>query len=50
MTPIITKLSEVVKQYSFRQKQQNKDINIDHDVEYRLWPYPARAATITEIE
>jgi len=50
MTPIITKLAEVVKQYSFREKQQNQGINIDHDVEYRLWPHPARVATIIEIE
>jgi len=50
MTPIIPKLVEIVKQYSFREKQQYQDINIDHDVEYRLWPHPARAATITEIE
>jgi hypothetical protein len=50
MTPIIAKIAEVVKQHSFREKQQNQDINIDHDVEYRLWPHPARAATITEIE
>jgi hypothetical protein len=50
MTPIITKLSELVKQYSLRDKLQNQDINFDHDAEYRLWPHPARAATITEIE
>ena len=50
MTPIIPKLVDIVKQYSFREKQQNQDINIAHDVEYRLWPHPARAATITEIE
>jgi len=50
MIPIITKLAEVVKQYSFREKQQNQGINIDHDVEYRLWPHPARVATIIEIE
>jgi hypothetical protein len=50
MTPIILKLAEVVKQYSFREKQQNQDINNDQDVEYRLWPHPARATTITEIE
>ena len=50
MTPIITKPAEVVKQYSFREKQQNQGINIDHDVEYRLWPHSARVATITEIE
>jgi ribonuclease HI len=50
MTPIITKLSEVVKKYSFRQKQQNQDINIDHDVDYRLWPHPAIAVTITEVD
>jgi len=36
MTPIIPELVEVVKQYSFREKQQNQDINIDDDVEYRL--------------
>jgi ribonuclease HI len=50
MTPIILKLAEVVKQYSFRKKQLNQDINNDQDVEYRLWPHPARATTITEIE
>jgi len=50
MTPIIPKLAEIVKQYSFRGKQQNQDINIDQDIEYRLWPHPARAVTIKEIE
>ena len=50
MTPIITKLAEVVKQYSFREKHQNQGINIDPDMEYRLWPHPARVATIIEIE
>ena len=50
MTPIITKLSEAVKQYSYREKQQNQDMNIDYDVEYRLWPHPARTPTITETE
>jgi len=50
MTPIITKLSEAVKQYSYREKQHNQDINIDYDVEYRLWPHRARTPTITETE
>ena len=50
MTPIILKLEEVVKQYSFREKQHHQATNIDYDVEYRQWPHPARAGTITEIE
>jgi ribonuclease HI len=50
MTPIILKLEEVVKQYSFREKQLNQDTTNDHEVEYKLWPHTARTATITEIE
>jgi hypothetical protein len=50
MTPIILKLAEVVKHYSFREKQQNLDINNDQDVDNRLWPHPSRSTTITEIE
>jgi ribonuclease HI len=50
MKPIIAKLSEAVKLHSFREKQQNQDLNIDHDVEYRLWPHPARTPTITVTE
>jgi hypothetical protein len=50
ITSIILKLAEVVRQYSFREKQQNQDINNDQDVEYKLWPHPARAITTTEVE
>ena len=50
MTPIILKLEEVVKQYSFREKQHHEATNIDYDVEYRQWPHLVRAGTITEIE
>ena len=50
MTPIILKLEEVVKQYSFREKQHHEVTNIDYDVEYRQWPHLVRAGTITEIE
>jgi len=50
MTPITLKLEEVVKQYTFRDKQQQQDINLNHDVEHRHWPHPANAISITEIE
>jgi hypothetical protein len=47
--PIILKLEEVVKQYTFRDKQQQKAINLDHDVEHRHWPHPVKAVSIIEI-
>jgi acetyl/propionyl-CoA carboxylase alpha subunit len=50
MTPTILKLEEVVKQYTFRDKQQQQHKNLDHDVEHRLWPHPAKAISVTEIE
>ena len=50
MTPIVLKLEEVFKQYTFRDKQQQQHKNLDHDVEHRLWPHPAKAISITEIE
>jgi hypothetical protein len=50
ITPIILKLEEVFKQYSFREKRLSQDTTNDHEVEYKLWPHPARTATITEIE
>jgi hypothetical protein len=50
VTAIILKLEEIVKQYSFREKQPNQDTTNDHEVEYKLWPHPAKTATITEIE
>jgi len=35
-TPIILKFEEVVKQYTFRNKQQQQAINLDYEIEYRL--------------
>jgi hypothetical protein len=50
MTPVILKLEEVVKQNAFRDKQQQQAINLDYDVEHRIWPHPARVVSIKEIE
>jgi hypothetical protein len=50
MTPIILKLKEVVKQYTFRNKQQLQAINLDYDVEHRHWPHLAKVVSIKEIE
>jgi hypothetical protein len=50
MTPIILKLEEVVKKYTFRDKQQQQAINLDYDVEHRHWPHPAKVVSIKEIE
>jgi len=47
-TPIILKLEEVVKQYTFRNKQQQQPINLDYELEYRLWSHPAKAISIIE--
>jgi len=47
-TPIILKLEELVKQYTFRDKQQQQAINLDYEVEYRLWPHPAKSISIIE--
>ena len=50
MTPIILKLEEVVKQYTFRDKQQQQGGNLDHDVEYKKWMHPAKVKPIKEAE
>jgi len=50
MTPIILKLEEVVKQYTFRDKQQQQGGNLDHDVEYKKWMHPAKVIPIKEAE
>ena len=42
MTPIVLKLEEVVKQYTLKVKQQQQAINLDHDVEHKYWPHPAK--------
>jgi len=47
-THIILKLEEVVKQYTFRGKQQQQAINLDYEVEYRPWLHPAKALSIIE--
>jgi len=38
----------LVKQYTFRDKQQQQAINLDYEVEYRLWLHPAKAISIIE--
>jgi len=50
MTPTILKLEEVVKQYTFKDKQQHQAINLDYDVEHRYWPHLAKVVSIKEIE
>ena len=50
MTPIILKLEEVVKRHSLKGKPHHQAINLDHDVEYKHWPHPAKAVTIKEVE
>jgi len=50
MTPIILKLEELIKQYTFRDKQHQQDEILDHDLEHSHWPHPAKAISITEIE
>jgi len=47
-TPIILKLEKVVKQFTFRDKQQQQAINLDYEVEYKLWPHPAKTISIIE--
>jgi hypothetical protein len=46
MTPIVLKLEEVVKQYTFKVKQQQQAINLNHDIEHRYWPQPAKVISI----
>jgi hypothetical protein len=43
-------MEEVVKQYTFKVKQQQQAINLDHDVEHRYWPHPAKVILIQEVE
>jgi ribonuclease HI len=50
MTPIVLKLEEVVEQYTFKAKQQQQAINLDHDVEHRYWSHPAKVISIQEVE
>ena len=50
MTPIVLKLEEVVKQYTLKVKQQQQAINLDHDVEHKYWPHPAKVISIQEVE
>jgi len=38
----------VVKQYTFRDKQQEQAISLDYEVEYRLWPHADKAISIIE--
>jgi hypothetical protein len=48
MTPIIIKLEEV-KRYKTKEKSGNRTIELDHDVEFKYWPYPTDAVTIEEV-
>ena len=41
---------EIVKQYRFKERQHQRDLYLDHEVEYRHWPHPATAVSIKEIE
>ena len=50
MTPIIIKLEEVVKRYTFKEKPHPQAINLDYDVEHKHWPHPTQAVTIKEVE
>jgi len=47
-TVIILKLEDLVKQYTFRDKQQQQAISLDYEVEQWLWSHPAKAISITE--
>jgi len=47
-TPIILEHEELVKQITFRHKQQQQTINLDYVVEYRLWPHPAKSISIIQ--
>ena len=38
----------MIKQYTFRNKQQQQPINLDYELEYRLWSHPAKDLSITE--
>jgi len=44
MTPIVLKL-EVVE-YTLKVKQHQQAINLDHDVELKYWPHPAKVISI----
>ena len=50
MKPINLKIEEIVKQYGFKEKQNQLDSKRDLEVEYRHWPHPAVAISIKEIE
>jgi len=41
---------EVVKQYTLQVKQQQQAINLDHDLEHKYWPHPAKVISIQEVE
>jgi hypothetical protein len=49
MKPIIIKIEETVKQYESKERQHQRDLYLDHEVEHRHWPHPATAVSIREI-
>jgi ribonuclease HI len=49
MTPIITKLQEVVQHYNIKEKSSNRTFELDYDEELKHWPHPADAVTIEEV-
>jgi len=48
-TPIIIKLEEIVKRYNTKKRRSNSLMELDHEVEYKYWPYPADTVTIQEV-
>jgi len=48
MNLIILTIEETVTQYTFRDTQQQEARNLDPDVEYKYWPYSAKAMSIEE--
>jgi ribonuclease HI len=50
MIPIILKLEEVIKQYTFKEKQHYQTTHLNYDVEHRYRLNPAKAVPIIEAE
>jgi len=47
--PIIMKLDEIVKLYNTKNRKIESLMELDHEVEYKYWPYPADVETIEEV-
>jgi len=48
--PITLQIEDAITRYTFRDTQQQQTRNLDHHVEHRNWPHPAKAIKIVETQ